>query len=241
MTKFFNFFISLTKTHPTLIFCIQCNVYGNHKITFTLFTLCDKKFVCSLRLEFFSVIDHIQSLWIKRSTFRKGIKECEQYFVIMASHSVDFLFSHYVDWVFSVNELVVTINFIVFSTNFNTFFSPANRPMTLEYQKHMHYVTVKVPADFITTDVCNECDEDGPHITPDHIFRIILTHAMDDTIEMRMFNDHNNDCVIPSDSDAYLPLEALVFGYGNECYFYGKVDEDDRSTLYININKLPTQ
>ncbi len=114
-------------------------------------------------------------------------------------------------------------------------------PMTHEYHKSKDYATVDIPADFITKNLCKDCDEDGPHITPDHIFRVILTKTTDGTQEMTMFNDYKNRCIIPSNTPAFLAIAEHVSRFGNECYFYGLVDVDDRSKFYINVKTLPTQ
>ncbi|KAG4075283.1 hypothetical protein HA402_003074 [Bradysia odoriphaga] len=111
-------------------------------------------------------------------------------------------------------------------------------PMTIEYSERADYVTVKIPLDFLTEIVCKECDEDGPHITPDHIFLISLNT---ETNEMTMTNDYENECIIPPNTEAFESIKSQLCANDNECYFYGRVDEDDRTKLYINIDSLPTQ
>lgn len=113
--------------------------------------------------------------------------------------------------------------------------------MIIEFNKNKDFVTVKLPEDFVVSDVCSECDEDGPHSSPDHIFRVILVRKNNETYEMILFNDRKNRCIIPPHTETFRSLYPNVYNAGNECYFYGRVDEDDRSLLYINIMKLPTQ
>lgn len=112
--------------------------------------------------------------------------------------------------------------------------------MAVKCQKD--FVPVPIKSDFISNDVCDECCAEGPHHGPDHVFKITLTETNDERTElMRIFNDFNEFCVIPSTTAAYHALEPYVVRSGKTCYFYGKLDEDDRSTLYINISDLPTQ
>lgn len=112
--------------------------------------------------------------------------------------------------------------------------------MTVKYQKNKSFVTVKIKSDFITNDVCKECDIEGAHHGPNHVFKITLTETNTETNEMRIFNDYNEFCVIPPNTAAFKALESYVRS-GNICYFYGKLDEDDRSAMYINIKDLPQQ
>lgn len=112
-------------------------------------------------------------------------------------------------------------------------------PMTFEYANRTDYVTLTIPLSFITKIVCKECDEEGPHITSEHIFRINLTTASDGSQELKLFNDHSDECVIPRDTNTFKLLKERVSCFGDQAYFYGRVDEDDRSKLYINIKKLP--
>lgn len=113
--------------------------------------------------------------------------------------------------------------------------------MTVQCQKNKSYVTVQIQSDFITNDVCRKCFLDGPHHGPDNVFKITLTATDDEMNEMRIFNDYNDYCVIPPNTAAFESLISGVIESGNKCYFYGKLDEDDRSALYINIKKLPPQ
>lgn len=113
--------------------------------------------------------------------------------------------------------------------------------MTIEYQKHRDYVTVKINPNFITSNVCNECERDGPHHGPDHVFKITLTKLDNGTREMRIFNDYNVHCTIPPNTKTYKILKMFAFGSANTCYFYGIPDEDDPSTLYIHVRELPPQ
>lgn len=122
-----------------------------------------------------------------------------------------------------------------------TNFFPQSSPMTIEYSQRKDFVTVNIPLDFKTKLVCKLCVDDGPHITPDHVFRIILTTTMDGSHELRMFNDQNNVCIIPPETNGFESLRSLVCTMGNDCYFYGRVDEDDSTALYINIESLPDQ
>lgn len=113
--------------------------------------------------------------------------------------------------------------------------------MTIKYQKDKKYVTVKIHSDFISNNVCNVCEMDGPHHAPDHVFKITTTSSNDGTHEMRIFNDYNVHCTIPENTLAFAKLKPIVVGSGNICYFYGNRDKDDPTTLYIKIEELPFQ
>lgn len=139
----------------------------------------------------------------------------------------------------SRSQRVKTRHFFFNETNDNFFLY--FRPLTVQHQKDKSFVTVPIQSDFITNDVCEECILRGPHHGPDHVFKITLTAKTDETTEMRIFNDYNHYNVIQPNTAAFQSLIPRVLHHGNECYFFGRFDEDNRSALYINVKKLPTQ